>query len=87
MVNHEKSLIIIFIDAILFPTLVWIVELLMLHIISLHQEADACHGEACFDDESEGQHMRPLDARTALTWVQRGFQEIPHNDPSKKQLL
>ena len=85
MVNHDKSLI--FIDAILFPTLVWIVELFMLHITSHHQEADACHGEACFDDESEGQHMRPLDARTALTWVQRGFQEIPHNDASKKQFL
>ena len=44
----------------------------MLHIISFHQEADACHGEACFDDENEGQHMRPLDALAALTWVRKG---------------
>ena len=52
----------------------------MLHIISFDQEADACNGEACFDDENEGQHMRPLDALAALTWVRRGSQEIFHND-------
>lgn len=81
--SHKYDNIFRYIYTILFPTLVWIVVWLMLHIISLHQEADACHGEACFDDESEGQHMRPLDARTG---VFRGFQEIRHNDASKKQL-